>query len=105
MQQAREQGKLRVYVLGVALNALSLNSTILTVVVIDSVVFDSHFHGLAQVNAEGEMVNRLGDKEGRGVAFDEATVNHFHHVERGVSPTMMGSLSLAWRHRAHLLQT
>lgn len=105
MQKARERGDLRVYVLGVALNALSLNATVVTVAVIDSVAFDSLFHRLAQVNAEGEVVTRMGQgKEGRGVAFNETNVNHFLHVERLVSPTTKGSLSLAWRHRAHLLQ-
>lgn len=105
MQKARERGDLRVYVLGVALNALSLNATIVTVVVIDSVAFDSLFHGLAEVNAEGEVVTRFGeDKEGHGIAFSEAKVDHFLHVERLVSPTTKGSLSLAWQHRAHLLQ-
>jgi hypothetical protein len=39
MQKARERGELRVYVLGIALHALSLNATIVTVVVIDSPVF------------------------------------------------------------------
>ncbi|MGH3889412.1 MAG: helix-turn-helix domain-containing protein [Pseudonocardiaceae bacterium] len=83
MQKARERGDLRVYVLGVALNALSLNATVVTVAVIDGIVFDSLFHGLARVNAEGEIVARLGEnKEGHGVAFNEATVNHFLHVER-----------------------
>ncbi|HEU0086856.1 MAG TPA: XRE family transcriptional regulator [Pseudonocardiaceae bacterium] len=41
MQKARERGELRVYLLGLALNALNLNATIVTAVVIDSVVFDS----------------------------------------------------------------
>jgi hypothetical protein len=105
MQKARKRGELRVYVLGVALNALSLNATVVTVAVIDSIAFDSLFHGLARVNAEGEIVARLGEnKEGHGVPFNEATVNHFLHVEPLVSPTTKGGLSLAWRHRAHLLQ-
>lgn len=105
MQQARERGQLRVSVLGVALNALSLNVTAVTVAVIDSVVFDSLFRELVQVNAKGEVVVRMGDdKEGRGLAFDEATVNHLLQVERLVSSTAMAGLSLAWRHRAHLLQ-
>lgn len=104
MQQARERGELRVYVLGVALNALNLNSTIVTVAVIDSVVFDSLFHELAQVNAEGEVVMHLGDtKEGHGVAFDETTINRLLHAERLVSPSALAGLSLAWRHRTHLL--
>ncbi|MGH8351638.1 MAG: hypothetical protein ACRES5_34590, partial [Pseudomonas sp.] len=81
MEQARERGGLRVYVLGVALNALSLNATVVTAAVIDSVVFDSLFRELTHLNAEGEIVVHLGDdKQRRGVAFDEATVNHLLHV-------------------------
>lgn len=104
MEQARGRGELRVYVLGVALNALSLNATIVTAAVIDSVVFDSLFRELTHLNAEGEVVVRLGDdKQRRGVVFDEATVNHLLHVKRMVSPHAMAGLSLAWRHRAALL--
>ncbi len=104
MQKARDRGELRVYVLGVALNALNLNATIVTVAVIDSVVFDSLFHELADVNSEGEVVVHLGDrKEGRGVAFDATTIDHLLHTERLVSPSTLAGLSLAWRHRAHLL--
>lgn len=104
MKKARERGELRVYILGVALNSLSLNATIVTATVIDSVAFDSLFHSLTQVNAEGEIISRLGEaREGFGIAFNEANVNHFLHVERLVSPTTRGSLSLAWRHKAHLL--
>lgn len=106
MEQARERGELRVYVLGVALNALSLNATVVTVAVIDSVVFDSLFRELTHLNAEGEVVVHLGDdKQRRGVAFDEATVNHLLHVERMMSPHAIAGLSLAWRHRTALLET
>jgi len=105
IQKARERGELHVYFLGITLNALNLNAAAVTVAVIDSVVFDSLFRDLADVNAEGEVVVRLGnDKEGYGVAFDEATINHFLHVERFVSSTTMGGLGLAWRHRAALLE-
>jgi hypothetical protein len=104
MQNARERGQLRVYVLGVALHALSLNATIVTVAIIDSVVFDSLFREAAQVNAEGEIVARLGDgRKGHGLTFDEATVNRLLHVEPSVSSSAMVGLSMAWRHRDHLL--
>ncbi len=103
MQKARERGELRVYVLGVALHALSLNATIVTVAVIDSAVFDFLFREAADVNAEGEVVVRWGDKEEHSLSFDEATVNRFLHAERLVSSTAITGLSLAWRHRADIL--
>lgn len=106
MEQARERGKLRVYVLGVALCAVSLNATVMTAAVIDSVVFDSLFRELTHLNAEGEVVTCLGDgKERSGVAFDEATVNHLLHVKQMISTHAKAGLSLAWRHRAALLDS
>lgn len=105
MQNARERGELRVYVLGVALNALSLNAAVTTVAVIDSVVFDSLFHDLTEANAEGEVVVRMrGDQERRDIAFDESTVKQFLHREPLASPNVIAALSLAWRHRVALLE-
>jgi hypothetical protein len=106
MQKARERGELRVYVLGVALHALSLNASIVTVAVIDSSVFDFLFREAAHVNAEGEIVVRWGDnKEGHSLSFDETTVNRFLHTEQLVSSTAITGLSLAWRHRADILNS
>jgi len=76
----------------------------MTAEVIDCFVFDSLFRELTHLNAEGEVMARLGDdKEGRGVAFDEATINHLLHVKQQVSPNAMAGLSLAWQHRDALL--
>ena len=106
MQKARERGELRVYVLGIALHALSLNATIVTVAVIDSAIFDCLFREAAHVNAEGEVVVRWGgDKEGHNLSFDEATVSRFLHAEQRVSSTAITGLSLAWRHRADILNS
>jgi hypothetical protein len=106
MQRARERGELRVYVLGVALHALSLNATIVTVTVIDSIVFDFLFREAAHVNAEGEVVVHWETtREGHSLSFDEATVNHFLHTEQLVSSTAITGLSLAWRHRADILDS
>jgi hypothetical protein len=106
MQKARERGELRVYVLGIALHALSLNATIVTVAVIDSAVFDSLFREAAQVNAEGEIViSWRGDKESHSLAFDEATISRFLHTEQQVSSSAITGLSLAWQHRTHILDS
>ncbi|HEU0086858.1 MAG TPA: XRE family transcriptional regulator [Pseudonocardiaceae bacterium] len=105
MQKARERGELRVYVLGVTLNALSLNAAVVTVAVIDSVIFDALFHELTHSNAEGEVMVHLGnDKQELGLTFDETTVNHLLHRERLASPNVQAALSLAWQHRATLLE-
>ncbi|MCA1704229.1 MAG: XRE family transcriptional regulator, partial [Actinobacteria bacterium] len=106
MQKARERGELRVYVLGVALHALSLNATIVTVAVIDSAVFDFLFREAAHVNAEGEVVVRWGsDQKGHSLSFDETTVNRFLHTEQLASSTALTGLSLAWRHRVDILNS
>lgn len=105
MQLARERGQLRVSVLGVVLNALSLNASVMTVAVIDSVIFDALFHELTRINAEGEVMVRMGNgKEGRSLAFDEATVDYLLRAEQLMSSTAIAGLSLAWQHREHLLQ-
>jgi hypothetical protein len=104
MTYSAPTGELRVYVLGIALHALSLNATIVTVAVIDSAVFDSLFREAAHVNAEGEIVVRWeGDKERNSLSFDEATVSRFLHTEQLMSSSAITGLSLAWRHRTDIL--
>jgi hypothetical protein len=106
MQKARERGELRVYVLGIALHALSLNATIVTVAVIDSAVFDSLFREAAHVNAEGEIVIHWGgDKERHSLSFDEVTVSRFLHTEQLVSSSAITGLNLAWQHRDDILDS
>jgi hypothetical protein len=84
----------------------SLNATIVTVTVIDSIVFDFLFREAAHVNTEGEVVVRWGgDKEGHSLSFDEATVNRFLYTEQLVSSTTLTGLSLAWQHRANILDS
>lgn len=88
MQNAHERNEFQIYLLGVVLHALSLNATLLTVAVIDSVVFDSLFREATHMNAEGTVVvRRDGDGERRELLFDEVTVNHFLHTEPLVSST------------------
>lgn len=102
MERARESGRLRVYVLSASLNSLSLNASILTVAVFDDRVFDSLFHDLDHVTAEGEVISRLDGEDG-WLAFDRSTVNRFLHAEKLASPNVLAALSLAWRHRSTLL--
>jgi hypothetical protein len=102
MQRAREAGYLRVYVLGVALHALSLNVAIMTAAVIDDVAFDDLFRELASVNAEGRVVTSLGDDQSvHGLPFTEATVRQFLDREP-LGGMSAACLALAWRHRESL---
>jgi Helix-turn-helix domain len=104
MQRARESGRLRAYVLGVVLHALGLNPAIMTVVVIDDVVFDDLFRDRVMVNAEGQVVTSLnGDQSVYGLEFTEATVRQFLEREP-FGGTSAACLALAWQHREYLLR-
>jgi hypothetical protein len=102
LQRARESGHLRSYVLGVVLHALGLNPAIMTVVVIDDVVFDDLFRDLVTVNAEGRVVTSLdNDQSVYGLPFTEATVRQFLDREP-LGGTSAACLALAWWHRESL---
>jgi hypothetical protein len=101
--RARDNGQVRPYLLGVILDALSLNAVIATAVVIDDDVFDRLFRDMVSVNAEGEIVGQLSDtKSIRGLTFDQQTVTRLIH-EEPLGQTSAASLSLAWSHRDTLL--
>ena len=72
---ARASGELRVYALGIVLDALSLNSSIATVAVIDRQAFDRLFLNLVDVNCEGTVIRSLeSTKSVKGLPFDAQTV-------------------------------
>lgn len=100
--RACESGHLRAYVLGVVLNALTLNSAIMTAVIIDDVAFDDLFRNLVSITAEGQVVTALdSDESMKGLPFTEATVQRFLHHEP-LGGTSAACLELAWRHRESL---
>jgi hypothetical protein len=99
LQNARERGQVSVYCMGVALDALTLAATILTVLVIDDVVFDDLFGERVEVNSEGQIVSFAN---GEGIPFTDANVRRLLEREPLASPGA-GCLSQAWRHRALLL--
>lgn len=99
--QARADGKLRSFCLGVGLDALTLAATILTAVVIDDDVFDEIFGDAVPVNAEGITV--FGEHgERNGIALNETNVKRLLTSEPMASPGA-ACLALAWRRRAVLL--
>jgi transcriptional regulator with XRE-family HTH domain len=99
LQEARQGGQLSVYCLGVALDALTLAATILTVLVIDDVVFDEIFTDIVQVNAEGRIVSV---DQGEGIPFDDVTVARLLKTQP-LAPPGAGCLARAWWHRGLLL--
>ena len=53
-----------------------------------------------------ETLIRWGnDKEKHSLSFDEATISRFLHTEQLVSSSAITGLSLAWRHRADILDS
>ncbi|WP_350280463.1 hypothetical protein [Kribbella sp. HUAS MG21] len=103
MTAARAAGRVRPYALGVILDALSLNSSIATVTVIDNTTFDDLFRDLVATNPEGEVVLSLDDNKSiHGLPFTEETVKRLTTREP-LGQTSAACLALAWRHHAALL--
>jgi hypothetical protein len=100
LSDARRAGRLRVRVLGLGVDPLSLVADILTVAVFEAELFDSVFHRLVAANSEGEVV---GNGEAAGFAFTEAAVDRFSRNEP-MQEAGAAVLKLAWRHREPLLR-
>jgi hypothetical protein len=101
LNQAYTAGRIRVFALGVAIDALNLVGDILTVAVFDADVFDRVFDGLVERNDEGSVVSVDDDRQHFG--FDEPTIRRLL-VNEPMAPSGAGALQLAWQHRAAILQ-
>jgi hypothetical protein len=101
LNQAYTAGRIRVFALGVAIDALNLVGDILTVAVFDADVFDRVFDGLVERNDEGSVVSVDDDCQHFG--FDEPTIRRLL-VDEPMAPSGAGALQLAWQHRAAILQ-
>jgi hypothetical protein len=95
LDRARAGGSVRVYALGVALDALTLVGEILTVLVVDAEVFDQLAADFVDRNDEGSVVAER-------VPFTEAAIRELLDSGR-VAPAGAGCISLAWRWRDHIL--
>ncbi|AHH98678.1 helix-turn-helix domain-containing protein [Kutzneria albida] len=102
MTRAREAGAIRVSVLGLVMDPLSLNATIATVAVFDSSTFDRLFRQIADSNVEGRLAVKDGATARDGIAFTAGNVDRFVHREV-MGATCTACLALAWRHRDALL--
>ncbi|WP_020387870.1 hypothetical protein [Kribbella catacumbae] len=103
MTAARNAGTIRPYVLGVILDALSLNASIATATVIDDHIFDNLFRDRVATNPEGEVVSSIGNnKPIHGLTFDEETVTRLT-TQEPLGQTSAACLTLAWKHRATIL--
>jgi transcriptional regulator with XRE-family HTH domain len=105
LNQARQEGRLRVYCLGVGLDPLTFWGEILTVAVFDAEVFDEVFSGLVAANNEGTVVTVPGrERAVRGVPFTEERVDQLLEAEP-MAPGAAACLALAWRYQDLILDT
>ena len=74
LTQARHTGGLRVWIVGLGVDPLTMVTDILTVAVFDAELFDEVFAGLVAVNSEGGVIT---DRATIGFAFDESSVTRF----------------------------
>jgi hypothetical protein len=95
MSAARACGDLRVWCLGVGLDALTLVGEILTVAVVNPAVFDDLAASFVEVNEEGTVV-------GERWPFTAAGVDELLGSGR-LAPAGAGCVGLAWQHRDLLL--
>lgn len=95
LDAARADGRLRVYAIGVALDALTLIGEILTVAVFEPALFDQVAADFVDRNDEGQVVAER-------VAFTEGAIRDLLDGGR-VAPAGAGCIDLAWRWREQIL--
>jgi hypothetical protein len=91
MDRARDQGRIRVWCLGVTLDALTLACDILTVAVIEPDLYDALFADAVDSNTEGTV-------PARALPFEAHTLAHLRE-SRQLSPGAAAALHLAWKNR------
>ena len=96
MDAALSDGRLRIYCLGITLDALTLSGDILTATVIDPDLYDHLFGAAVDANSEGAIPART-------IPFEGNTVMHLRQAGR-LAPGAAAALHLAWQHRCVLLQ-
>jgi hypothetical protein len=100
MNQARREGKISIYCLGVGIDALNYVSDLLTVAVFEDKTFDRLFDNLVEDNDEGSVVTT--DRQQHAFQFDQATVDSLLTTEPFAS-SGAACLHLAWQHRKSIL--
>jgi hypothetical protein len=91
MDEALRDGHIRVFCLGVTLDALTLAGDILTVAVIAPDTYDALFANAVETNSEGSM-------PARAFPFEENTLTWLRESKR-LSPGAAAALHLAWINR------
>jgi hypothetical protein len=100
LKEARASGRIRTLCLGVGIDALNMVSDVLTVAVFDAEVFDHIFRDIVETNDEGTVASAGNNRE--QFQFDGPTIDRLLMTEP-LAPSGAACLSLAWRHRAAVL--
>lgn len=95
IDRALRDGDIRVFCLGVTIDALTLAGDILTVAVIAPDTYDDLFANAVETNSEGSV-------PARAFPFEENTLTWLSESKR-LSPGAAAALHLAWTHRKSLL--
>jgi len=96
MDRALAKGRIRLFYIGVILDALTLAGDILTVAVIHPQLYDELFSNAVQNNAEGTV-------SARALPFEGHTLTWLHRSGQ-LSPGAAAALHLAWAHRRILIE-
>ncbi|HEY7071783.1 MAG TPA: hypothetical protein VH479_16785, partial [Acidimicrobiales bacterium] len=97
LQEAYDDGRIRVHCLGVAVDPLTLAVELLTVAVFDGPVYDEVFADTVDRNDEGVVA-------GTTVPFEEHALRRLlDGSAHGLAPAAAGCIRLAWDHRRVLL--
>jgi transcriptional regulator with XRE-family HTH domain len=99
---ARAEGRIRVYLLGLALGALDMWAGLETVAVIDADTFDDIFADLVRINDEGTVVRAGQHQPTAHIPFTREVINELIATGR-LAPETAFSLETAWAHRDQLL--
>jgi hypothetical protein len=102
LQRARDDGQVRVFCLGFALDALTLFGEMLTVAVYDGPTYDRLFADMVDVNDEGTVVKTGQVKPTPSLPFTRHVLDELTKGGR-LAPAAAGCLELAWQHRGTLL--
>ena len=102
LTDARHAGRLKVRVLGVGVDPLTLVADVLTVAVFDSDLFDDVFDGLVADNSEGRVIRNQGTT---GFALTDAAVARFADGREPMQAAGAAVLMLACKHQKHLLRS
>lgn len=95
MDAAMNDGRMRVYCLGMTLDALTLSGDLLTVAVIEPELYDELFGEAVQSNDEGSI-------PARAVPFESHTIERLREMGQ-LSPGASAAIHLAWKHRDVIL--